>query len=298
MQLKDTIILSVEDIMTADLLQIRTERTQGEFCWTCTPVVIEYVMTKYKEAICTYIDADIYFFASPEDALQEMLDSGSSVGVVPHRFERDYAYGSHIFSVGKYCIQFNTFLNDENGLLVLEDWKKNCLQWCYKRYEDDKYGDQKYPDKWKQKYACIYEFQNIGAGVAPWNLHLYLIGGKQNEKIWMKYRKKDFQLIFYHFEGMKYLKSGRIFLNIWRPAESKMGKKIGIIYGEYFMVLASIRNFLATKYQITFKHLLIDGDAFEGNMFSIRQFCKENGLLNGIRKWAGYWKNNMFQEKI
>ncbi len=48
---------------------------------------------------------------------------------------------------------------------------------------------KKYPDKWKQKYCCIHEIQNLGMGVAPWNLHLYSSIREKKEKIWMKYRE-------------------------------------------------------------------------------------------------------------
>ena len=104
--------------------QIRTERTRAEFCWTCTPLVIEHVLMKYAEKVCTYIDADIYFFASPEEMIQKIIDSGCSVGLVEHRVIRGYEYGRHIFQVGRYCIQFIAFLNNKESMQVLERSRK------------------------------------------------------------------------------------------------------------------------------------------------------------------------------
>ena len=43
LNLENVIVIPVGDIMTAELQKLQTERTRAEFCWTCTPVVIEYV---------------------------------------------------------------------------------------------------------------------------------------------------------------------------------------------------------------------------------------------------------------
>ena len=153
------------------------------------------------------------------------------MGLAKHGFERNYDYARQIFRVGKYCIEFNTFVNDPEGREVLKDWKEDCLKWCYYRCEDGKFGDQKYPDKWKQKYSCVHDFQEMGIGVAPWNLHLYTYIGVKNGIIWLEYRGRQFPLIFYHFEGMKYLDEKRVFLNLWRAGEPGTGKKVKLLYG-------------------------------------------------------------------
>lgn len=145
---------------------------------------------------------------------------------MPHRFEKNYLNVEQMFNNGKYCIQFNTFFNDDKGRTVLGDWKKDCLDWCYCRYEDGKYGDQKYPDRWKMKYSGVHEAENFGIGVAPWNLHLYSCVGTKDEKIWMRYREEVVPLVFYHFEGMKYLDDGRIFefVGVWNAGNKKKGQ--------------------------------------------------------------------------
>lgn len=293
MELENVVLLSVEDIMTSTLREKQEERSRAEFCWTCTPLIIEHVLLKYGEKACTYIDADIYFFSSPLCVVQEVIDSGCSVGLVGHRFERNSEYGSHVFSVGKYCIQFNTFLNDETGIQVLKDWKRDCLEWCYARYEDGKFGDQKYPDKWKLKYSDVHESQNVGAGIAPWNLHLYSYHYKKRNKIWFEYQGLPFQIIFYHFEGMKYLSNDKAYLNIWQPSGWGMGRKIRVLYGEYLKVIALSRKLLAKKHDITFERMISDKDAFIGRKYSLKQFCKTDGLIDGVNKWAGYRRNNI-----
>jgi len=294
LSLKNTIVISVEDIMNEQLERIKKERTRGEFCWTCTSTVIEHVLLKYNEKICTYIDADIFFFADPMSIIQEILDNQCSVGLVEHKFERDDKYGKEIFRNGRYCIQFNTFLNNEEGRKVLSDWKKDCLQWCYGRREDGRFGDQKYPDKWKQKYSCVHVSQNSGAGIAPWNLHVYTNVRKENEKIRLQFRKKTFQVIFYHYEGMQYLGMHRIYLNLWKYSKTGTGKKVRLLYGTYFALIEQIREMLRKSYSITFDSQIADKSQYTGKNYSLGQFCRREGLLNGLKEWVGYWKNDIF----
>lgn len=293
MRLRNVVVLSLEDIMTADLRRLQKERTPAEFCWTCTPVIVEYVLLKHRENVCTYIDADIFFFADPEPAVRRIVNSGCSVGLVEHRFEKDYEYGQFMFEFGKYCIQFNTFLNTREGLQVLNDWKRDCLEWCYARNEDEKYGDQKYPDKWGQRYSCVYENPDPGLGVAPWNLHLYsCIREKDGEK-WVDYEGVWSRLVFYHFQGMKCFPDGEVCLMIWRPEKWGMGRKVRLLYGEYFRRIGLIRDFLHEKYGVTFEQLFINKNSFPGREYSLSCLCGRNGLLDGTKKWMGHRANNL-----
>lgn len=294
MHLKNVVLVSWKDIMTESLHSLQCERSRAEFCWTCTPLIIEFVLLRYGEKICTYIDADIYFFSSPERMLQEMVNSGCSVGLVEHRFKRDCEYGMNVFLVGKYCIQFNTFLNNKEGRRVLNDWKESCMTWCYRRYDDGKFGDQKYPDKWKQKYNSIFVYQDLGLGIAPWNLHLYKYISKKNNNLSLKHKGKLVPLIFYHFEGMEYLDDGRVYLNIWKSYVLGTNRKMKLIYGEYLKRINIIRKKLNASYGITFDHMLVEKSLYFGKKHSLIEFCKNNGVINGVAYWLAHWKNNAF----
>lgn len=295
--LKNVIIIPLKDIMTPILQRLQYKRTRAEFCWTCTPTIIEHVLLNYKEKICTYIDADICFFADPVNAIQKIVDERCSVGLVKHGFERNYNYGEHVFKLGKYCIEFNTFLNNKEGMQVLGEWKTDCLNWCYNRSEEGKLGDQKYPDKWKLKYDCVFESQDLGMGVAPWNLHLYTLLEKHNGNIWMQYRDKRFKLIFYHFEGIKYLDNGTIYLSLWDYCRAGMGKKVRLLYGEYFKRLNIVQGFLANTYGITFGHMRVDKKVIFGEKSLLRQFVVTEGLHEGFKRWVGYKCNGSKKEK-
>jgi hypothetical protein len=112
----------------------------------------------------------------------------ASVLITDHRYapEYDQSKGS-----GKYCVQFICFKNDDNGMKALKWWRDACIDWCFSRIKDGKFGDQKYLDDWTTQYSGVHELQHLGGGVAPWNVRQYLFdqingiikGKKKNEKI-------------------------------------------------------------------------------------------------------------------
>lgn len=297
MHLKNVVLIPLEEIMDDGLRQKKMERTRAEFCWTCTAVVIEHVLLRYEEKVCTYIDADIYFFAKPDGIIKQIADHGCSVGVAPHGFERSYWAVEHKINNGKYCIHFNTFFHTESALKVLKEWKEDCFNWCYFRCEDGKLGDQKYADRWKMKYSCVHEIKEPGAGVAPWNVHLYAYHGREDGKILLGCRNEKFPLIFYHFEGMKYLDDGSVFLNLWKCNVFGLTTKVNEIYGEYFRETGAVRRYLNNNYGVSFEDMRADRKTFLKPKCSLRKFCRDRGLLGGLQDWIGFRTNNIRWEK-
>lgn len=294
--LENVIVIPVTEILDEQLDNIRKERSRSEFCWTCTPIVIEHVLLNYGEQICTYIDADCYFFSNPKPLIQEILKDNCSVGIVEHHFDRNSDYLWELINDGKYCVQFNTFVNDDRGLRVLSDWKKECMEWCYYRYEEGKLGDQKYLDKWKWRYEGVHEQQYLGGSVAPWNLHLYRYQGKKSGSIWLKdIDNQEFELIFYHFEGIRYLQKDKVFLNLFNAETEDTDQKINTIYGEYFREIGKIRKCLEEKYGIVFDHLILsEKKANELSVsFSLHKLCSKFGPLKGFMRWKANRENNL-----
>lgn len=253
MNLSNVAVILINDIDDNELWSVKNKRTDGEFCWTCTPVIIRHVLTIFNEKWCTYLDADCYFFDSPAKELKKLIDSGKSVGIVEHRFNNDGDYARYIKRNGKYCIQFNTFLNNKQGMEVLNEWKKNCINWCYARYENGLFGDQLYLNSWCNDYNCIYEVKNHGIGMAPWNINNYSLKSKGKSITFVNdITKEDFNLIYYHFQGIKYLNKNIAYLNIWKNKKGDYYSKIKVIYGEYFKVIKNIRRNLKKMYGIDF----------------------------------------------
>jgi len=182
------------------LLAVKGQRSAGEYCWTCTPHVIRYVLDTYQVSEVTYLDADLCFYAKPSILLEEFERSGASVLITEHRYTPRYDQAA---TAGIYCVQFMTFKADEHGLKALSWWGDRCLEWCYAKMEDGKFGDQKYLDDWTQRFNGVHVLQHLGGGVAPWNVQQYKLSNKSNDIC------VDGQpLVFYHFHAYKYYADG------------------------------------------------------------------------------------------
>lgn len=177
-----------------DLLIAKSNRSRIEYFYTCSPSICYYVLTQmgFIEEI-TYLDADLYFFNSPEPIFHEIKNS--SVGIIEHKFsfftKRNRIYGN--FNVG-----WITFKKNSNGMACLNSWREKCINWCYQRLEDDKYADQKYLDFWQRDFDGVDVIKNIGANLAIWNISNYKISFKDD----MVYVDNEL-LIFYHFANLK-----------------------------------------------------------------------------------------------
>jgi hypothetical protein len=183
-----------------ELLRVKKLRSAGEYCWTCTPHVIRYVLDNYHLSEVTYLDADLWFNERPSLLLDKFKHTNSSVLITPHRYTPRYDQSA---ISGIYCVQFMTFVADQRGLTTLQWWQDRCLEWCYARVEDGKFGDQKYLDDWTQRFEGIYVLENIGGGVAPWNIQQYKLS-KRSDKLYVN----EDVLVFYHFHNYKYYMDG------------------------------------------------------------------------------------------
>ena len=198
---KNVTVISLSEFEDQELLIAKENRTRGEYCWTCTPSIVLYVLDHYNVDSCTYIDADLFFFSSPQILIDEVGDS--SVMITEHRYTKKY---DQTKTSGKYCVQFVFFKNDKRARNVLQWWREACLEWCYNRQEDGKYGDQKYLDDWCVRFEGIHELQHLGGGVAPWNMQQYTFVSNKGRVYGIENRtKKTFNIVFYHYHALLFL---------------------------------------------------------------------------------------------
>jgi hypothetical protein len=234
LKLKYVTIISLKQFEDKKLLKIKKTRSKAEYCWTCTPSIILYVLKKYNVYSCTYIDADVFFYKDPSCLIKEM--GSKSVLITKHRYTKKYDSSKRS---GIYCVQFITFKNDENGLKILKWWRDSCLDWCYARVEDGKFGDQKYLDDWTKRFDGVHVLKNIGGGVAPWNVQQYSVYVKNNSVGCMeKKTKKKFEIIFYHFHELKFLKKGYLDLGSYELSHNV----IKYIYKVYLLQIINING--------------------------------------------------------
>ena len=200
-----TVALAELEEFDRELLSVKTDRTQTEYCWTATPALPRYMLANRPEIEeATYLDADLLFFADPEPLFEEM--GGDSVLITPHRYSPEYA---HQEINGVYNVQFLVFRRDERGLGALEWWHERCIEWCYYRLEDGKLGDQKYLDDWPERFEGVHVLQHKGGGLAPWNISQYDMR-REGERTMVD----DDPLVFFHYHRVSLSRNGR---HRWEP---------------------------------------------------------------------------------
>ncbi|RYF95947.1 MAG: glycosyl transferase [Chitinophagaceae bacterium] len=198
--LKHVTVISMAEFEDEALLSVKPQRTQAEYCWTSTSSLILYCINTYKLPSCTYVDADMFFYQDPIVLIEEAGDK--SVIITEHRYSKEYDVSK---THGIYCVQFMYFRSDERGMQVLNWWRDRCIEWCYNRQEDGKFGDQKYLDDWTTRFEGVHVLKHPGAGVAPWNIQQFNIQRQDGVlTITNLFTKESSALIFYHFHGLKF----------------------------------------------------------------------------------------------
>jgi hypothetical protein len=178
-----------------DLLTAKRERTPIEYYFTCSPSLPLFILNHYPEVdVITYLDADLFFFADPAPIYDEFGDR--SIGIVGHRFPPHLQSLEHYSGI--YNVGWMSFRRDANALACLRWWRQRCLEWCFDRYENGRFADQKYLDDWPSRFQRVAVLQHKGANLAPWNLANYTIR-TDGERVLVD----DDPLIFFHFHGLQ-----------------------------------------------------------------------------------------------
>ena len=197
MALANMTVITLAEFEDEELLRVKPTRTAGEYCWTCSSSTVYYCLTHFNIDHCTYIDSDLYFYSNPQVLIDEM--GNDDVLITSHRYSPQYQSEE---KAGKYCVQFMTFKNTPNGMHILNWWRNACLDWCYNRYEDGKFGDQKYLDDWPTRFQGVHELEHLGGGVAPWNMQQYTFAKQNKQYIGTETNTGDtFSLVFFHFHA-------------------------------------------------------------------------------------------------
>lgn len=257
LSLSNVQIISLQEFEDERLLAIKKDRTRQEYSWTCGCFSILYVLKHFKCSEVTYLDSDIFFFNKPSLLLDEFHESGKDVMITKHRYTPEYNQSD---TSGIFCVQFMTFKNNKKGLKVLNWWCDRCEEWCYARFEDGKFGDQKYLDDWETRFDCVHVLEHLGGGVAPWNVQQYDVteGPCVN----------GVPVVFYHFHALRWIEFHRFDLSSYRINKSI----VEYIYKPYLTILQEMNRIVAGKRKD----------------FSERYYRPAVGLLNYIRRIRAY----------
>lgn len=240
MDLTFATLIKLSDFEDKELSKIKSVRTHGEYCWTCTPSLPLYIFKHFPMVkLLSYLDSDLYFYSPPDPVFKEFGDN--SIMIIPHRFTVNKKQKER--KAGIYNVSMISFRHDKNGLACLSWWRKRCLEWCFNRQEDGKLGDQMYLNQFPKLFSGVFVSKHVGANVAPWNIAQFKVW-KNNGLVYID----DVPLIFYHFLGLKIYKQ-QLFLpptSYDNYGEKSINRKL--IYDEYFEELykqaAKVRRIL------------------------------------------------------
>lgn len=270
--------IHLEDVENEKMLEAKSNRSMAEYCWTCSSRLIQYVLETFQPECCTYIDADMYFYQDPQILIDEMIGSGKSVMMVPHRFtERNQSLAE---KVGTYCVEFNSFKNDSEGNCVLSHWHKQCLECCSNLGDGVHWGDQKYMDKWPLLFPDkVHVCEHPGAGMAPWNIEWYQnIDCKNNSMIYRKTQERV-SIIFYHFQSIKYISKKEIDTSLFENSLFVDYEMVDAIYKPYLRKIDKQKDLIHEKYGID---LLVKLHPSLKKRDRVKQYIKSNALVKAV----------------
>jgi len=212
LDLPHTSLLKLSALETPELLAVKPQRGRGEYCWTLTPFTPRFVLEADASVRrVTYIDADISFCKDPAPIFDEFDASGAQVLITDHGYAPEYDQSA---TSGQYCVQFMTFQRD-GGEPVRRWWEERCIEWCYARFEDGKFGDQKYLDDWPYRFkGLVHVLQRQELAQAPWNATRFPYS----------------QAVFFHFHGLRIVPGRRFDLG---PIYALPGPTLRCIYEPY-----------------------------------------------------------------
>lgn len=189
--LSNVTLLPLESVETPELLAVKPERSRGEYCWTLTPFTFQMVFVRDSTVDrVTYLDADLFFFATPQLLFSELETAGKDVLITEHAYAPEYEF--YLNLSGRFCVQFMTFRRTAAAAKVMRWWQERCLEWCFERHEEGKFGDQKYLDTWPEIFADeVHVLRQTEKTLAPWNVQYF-------EKL---HGRLD--PVFYHFQGFR-----------------------------------------------------------------------------------------------
>lgn len=240
---KNIIPISLNDLenFSPQLLNVKVTRTTWEYFFTCSPQIIDFALKRYNLDSVIYLDADLYFYKNPSFVLNEM--NNHSVLITEHR----YYPKIEKMPQGKYCVQFIPFYNNKEGNIILNDWKEKCIEWCYMREEDGKWADQGYLNDWPERFNSVKVMKNEGAGLASWNAGGYDFE-YDNENLTIKSKEtgRKFDVVFYHFHGLKMFTNGLIHTGI----SKSFNVAYDLVYKNYVEKLAKKESEILKKLKI------------------------------------------------
>jgi hypothetical protein len=187
-------LLSLAEVETAELRHARANRSWGEYCWTLTPFLPQWVWERAPETeTVTYIDADCWLAGPAAVLLDRFAASDADCMITPHAYT---PHRDRTATAGTYCVQFMPFRRGADALAILRWWQDRCLEQCSSQLGQGPLGDQGHLEDWPERFgARVYVLDQPELTLAPWNI----------ERFWNQGAPRP---CLYHFQGFRLYRLG------------------------------------------------------------------------------------------
>lgn len=228
--------LSELESRDVDVLGCKASRSKVEYYFTLTAPWMCYVLKHLEDdAVLTYVDADLYFMSGPDPMFADF--GKHSIGIVGHRFPEKRR---GLERYGIYNVGVILFRNDSQGRACAEDWRQQCISWCFARVEGGKYADQKYLDSWPERFRNVFVFRHKGVNAGPWNAKNHPIRRENGMTL-----IGDQPLICFHFHGVTRIAGSIYSCNLIQEGQVSSGELRELVYRPYVIHLHQVRRELA-----------------------------------------------------
>ncbi|QIZ06092.1 hypothetical protein HFZ78_04500 [Priestia megaterium] len=150
LSLDQVILFNLTNLEGNELLSIKDNRNPEEYYRTLKPSFISYIFkNNYQVNSLVYTDVDNNLYTDFNNLFDE-LKNGNSLLIFTRTVTTEDAKNYGIYDAG--LIGFN---RDEIALECLYKWKKDCIDWCFNKVEEELWLDQRYLDLWPHQFSGV-----------------------------------------------------------------------------------------------------------------------------------------------
>lgn len=224
-----------------ELVIARGHRSRLEYCFTLSPCLPRFVLRDYAPGAVISCDADLCFLSDLSDIQQQFEET--SVFITAHGFSplvRLYA-----LPTGRFNVSFQGFRNDAVALACLDQWRRQCLEWCRNEVDErhQRYADQRYLDAWPTDFpGAVAVLEPPTYGLAPWNIARFKLAGGESGL-----HTTVGPVRFYHFHGIRRLGADLASDRLWRYQVRPDAVTLQELYGPYLQMLFVVEDQVARE---------------------------------------------------
>ncbi len=236
-------LMALEALEEADaaLLRAKRDRSRVEYYFTLSPCWPRHLLLSGEWEAVVSLDADLYFFADPMPLVGSLGEK--PIFITDHGYDRKVRRAG--LRTGRFNISFQGFRNDPVALACLDQWRRQCLEWCRSQVDErrGRFADQRYLDRWPEDFAgSVTLLLPPGPGLAPWNVARWELSLRDGQLCAGAAR-----LVFYHFQGLRPLGGGLVADNLWRYRVIPSREAVAHLYGPYLRELQAAEQVIDAR---------------------------------------------------